>query len=69
MHRTYLGIMLNWLRDLWQTAATNPCENCGEPVKVSAYRKTGKTRKGNWWAGGGAELECPNCRHTFWTKE
>ena len=48
---------------------TNPCENCGETVKVAAYGKTGRTGKGTWWAGGGVELECPNCGHTFWIKK
>ena len=69
IYRNVPWVMLKWLRDLWQKATTSPCESCGEPLKVSAYHKTGKTRQGNWWAGGGAELECPNCGHTFWIKK
>lgn len=61
--------MLKWLRDRWQNLMTNPCESCGEPVLVTAYRKTGRTRQGNWWAGSEVELECPNCSTTFWVKK
>jgi predicted RNA-binding Zn-ribbon protein involved in translation (DUF1610 family) len=61
--------MLQWLRDWWQRLTTNPCEGCGEAVLVAAYRKTGRTREGNWWAGGGVELECPHCGNTFWVKK
>ncbi|MFW2339980.1 MAG: hypothetical protein ACN4GK_08015 [Acidimicrobiia bacterium] len=61
--------MLKWLLNWWQTVTTNPCESCGEPVKVSAYRKTGQTRMGNWWGAGGAEVACPNCGHAFWIKK
>jgi len=38
-------------------------------VAVTAYRDTGRSRKGSWWAGGDVELECPNCGDTFWTKK
>ena len=61
--------MLKWLLNWWQTVTTNLCESCGEPVKVSAYRKTGQTRMGSWWGAGGTELECPNCGHAFWIKK
>lgn len=61
--------MLERLKNWWHRTTTNPCENCEEPVKVTAYRKTGRTETGTWWAGGGVELECPNCGHTFWIKQ
>jgi predicted RNA-binding Zn-ribbon protein involved in translation (DUF1610 family) len=61
--------MLEWLRDRWQELTSKACESCGKPVTVTAYRETGRSRKGSWWAGGGVELECPNCGHTFWTKK
>jgi RNase P subunit RPR2 len=61
--------MQEWLRDLWQKVTTRPCRACGEPVLVTAYRKTAKIRKGSWWAGDEVELECPNCGDTFWAKK
>jgi predicted RNA-binding Zn-ribbon protein involved in translation (DUF1610 family) len=61
--------MLKWLLNWWETVTTNPCESCGEPVKVSTYRKTGQTSIGSWWGAGGAEIACPNCGHTFWIKK
>ena len=61
--------MLEWLRDRWQDVTTKPCEVCGKPVAVTAYRQTGRSRKGSWWAGSAVELECPNCGDTFWTKK
>jgi len=61
--------MLEWLRDLWAKVTTKPCERCGKPVLVTAYRKTGRTQEGNWWAGGEEELECPNCGDTFWVRK
>ena len=61
--------MLEWLQDWWQKVTSKPCDACGEPVLISAYRQTGRTRKGNWWAGGEVELECPNCGNAFWVKK
>jgi predicted RNA-binding Zn-ribbon protein involved in translation (DUF1610 family) len=61
--------MLAWLQDWWQKATTKPCDGCGEPVAVTAYRKTGRARKGSWWAGSEEELECPNCGNRFWVRK
>ncbi len=61
--------MLDWLRDWWHKTTTMPCESCGASVLVTAYRKTGRTRKESWWEGDAVELECPNCGHAFWSKK
>lgn len=61
--------MRQWLRERWQRVTTQRCESCGVPVAISAYRKTGASSKGTWWASGGVEPECPHCRHTFWVKK
>jgi len=61
--------MLEWLRDLWHKVTTKPCEACGEPVSVTAYRETGRTRKGDFWAGTEMELECPYCGATLWVRK
>ncbi len=61
--------MLEWLRNRWQDVTTKPCEGCGKPVAVTAYRETGRSRKESWWAGSEVELECPNCGDTFWAKK
>jgi hypothetical protein len=61
--------MPEWLRNLWRKVTTKPCDGCGEPVPINAYRKTGRSRNGKWWAGDEVELECPNCAETFWVKK
>ena len=61
--------MLARLRNWWQKVTTKPCEGCGEPVLVTAYRRTGRTRKGSWWSADQVELECPNCGNTFWIRK
>jgi predicted RNA-binding Zn-ribbon protein involved in translation (DUF1610 family) len=48
---------------------TKPCDACGRAIAVSAYRRTGATRKGSWWEGGTAEFECPDCGDRFWSKK
>jgi predicted RNA-binding Zn-ribbon protein involved in translation (DUF1610 family) len=61
--------MLEWMRDRYRKATTKPCDSCGEPVAVSAYRKTGRSeRREGLLAGVAVELECPNCGDTFWVR-
>ena len=60
---------LKWVQDRWQKMTTKPCDSCGQAIPITAYRDTGETRKGTWWAGGAVKLECPNCGAAFWTKK
>jgi len=48
---------------------TRPCDACGVPVAVSAYRETGNSRREGMLAGVAVELECPHCGHTFWIRK
>jgi predicted RNA-binding Zn-ribbon protein involved in translation (DUF1610 family) len=61
--------MVYWLRDLWKKATTRPCDSCGEPIAVSAYRETGNSRREGLLAGVAVELECPRCGYTFWIRK
>jgi hypothetical protein len=61
--------MPGWLRNWWRSLTTKPCDSCGEPVLINAYIKTGRIRRGSWWAGDEVELRCPNCAKTFWVKK
>lgn len=53
----------------WKKMTTKPCAGCGELVSVTAYRKTGATRKVSVFFAYYVELECPNCGDTFWARK
>jgi hypothetical protein len=61
--------MQTWLRDRWQKLTTKPCDGCLERVPVTAYRKTGRSRKVNLFFGYDVEMECPHCGDTFWARK